>query len=203
MFGGPGKWLAVGLAFGLAASFLCLPGGWLHGLELKVDDVLFRLRAPRPTPQDVVIIAIDDASLCRLGRWPWPRFRHTQLIRRLARAKPKAIAFDVFFSEPSADDVALARATQEAACVLYAAQVTSQSAGASASADVTVAVEPQIVIHQDHLARAPAVLLPQPVITKAAGIGVAALRPDPDGALRRAILLVAEARSGLLYATLP
>ena len=205
MLSAPVKWLAVGLALGLVFSFLCLPGGWLHGLELRAGDILFRLRAPRPGPQDVVIVAIDDKSIGQLGRWPWPRARHAELIRSLARAKPRAIAFDVLFSEPSPDDGDLARATHDAACVLYAAQVSPQAAGAPmASSTPKTSVDPQIVIHQDRLACAPAVVLPQPVLTEAAaGIGVAALRADPDGALRRAVLLVAEERSGLLYATFP
>lgn len=48
----------------------------------------------------VKIIDIDDASLARLGQWPWPRPLVARLVDRLARAGAAAIAFDIVFSEP-------------------------------------------------------------------------------------------------------
>lgn len=47
----------------------------------------------------VKIIDIDDASLTRLGQWPWPRTRIAELIGLLKAAKPQAIAFDILFAE--------------------------------------------------------------------------------------------------------
>jgi CHASE2 domain-containing sensor protein/signal transduction histidine kinase len=55
-------------------------------------------RAPR---SDILIVAIDNRSLAEAGHWPWPRERHAQLIDTLARAHPRAIAYDVLFVEPA------------------------------------------------------------------------------------------------------
>lgn len=48
----------------------------------------------------VRIIDIDDASLERLGQWPWPRTRIAELVDRLTAAGAAAIGFDVMFAEP-------------------------------------------------------------------------------------------------------
>ncbi|MEE9493418.1 MAG: CHASE2 domain-containing protein [Gammaproteobacteria bacterium] len=53
-----------------------------------------------PPPDDIVIIAIDEQSLRQHGRWPWSRALHANLLDTLTREQPKAIAFDIIFSEP-------------------------------------------------------------------------------------------------------
>jgi adenylate cyclase len=68
-------------------------------LELKLYDLKFRLRGPRPPGPEVVIVAIDDASLKKLGRWPWSREVMAQLLTRLKEAKPRVIALDIIFAE--------------------------------------------------------------------------------------------------------
>ena len=45
----------------------------------------------------VRIIDIDDASLARLGQWPWPRTRMAEMVDRLNQAGVAAIAFEEFF----------------------------------------------------------------------------------------------------------
>ena len=60
---------------------------------------------PRISP-DILIVGIDDKSLDRFGRWPFPRFRHADLINSLSRIRnqgerERALFVDVFFSETS------------------------------------------------------------------------------------------------------
>lgn len=84
--------------------------------ELKTFDWRLRLRGPlRPHP-DIVIVAIDERSIAALGRWPWRRGVHARLVRILKRAGARAVALDIFFTEPSSkgDDASLARAMREA-----------------------------------------------------------------------------------------
>lgn len=50
--------------------------------------------------QHIVLAAIDDQSLLKLGRWPWSRKTIVQLINKLNHFGAKVVAFDVFFSEP-------------------------------------------------------------------------------------------------------
>lgn len=55
---------------------------------------------PRPyTPVPVRIIDIDDASLARLGQWPWPRTRLADMVDKLNDQGVAAIGFDVVFAE--------------------------------------------------------------------------------------------------------
>ncbi len=58
----------------------------------------------RPAPADIVIVAIDDASLVEFGRWPWPRARHAQLLERLREAGAAAVALDLIVTEPDSAD---------------------------------------------------------------------------------------------------
>ncbi len=55
-------------------------------------------------PSDrIAVIAIDDQSIANIGRWPWPRDVHAQLIDQLAAAKAKTIVHTAFFFEPQTD----------------------------------------------------------------------------------------------------
>ena len=54
-------------------------------------------RAYQPVP--VRIVDIDEASLERLGQWPWPRTRLAELVDQLNAAGATAIGFDVIFAE--------------------------------------------------------------------------------------------------------
>jgi len=83
---------------------------WLHALaplESRLSDLFVRQQARGLQPDsDIVIVDIDDASLARMqetaGSWPWPRAVHGELVRGIARQKPKAIVFDILFSERDA-----------------------------------------------------------------------------------------------------
>jgi len=47
-----------------------------------------------------VIVAVDEASLNRLGQWPWPRDLVAKLFDRIAAGRPAAIGVDILFPEP-------------------------------------------------------------------------------------------------------
>lgn len=49
---------------------------------------------------NIVLAAIDDHSLNKIGRWPWTRTKHAKIIDKLKMFGAKIIAFDVFYSEP-------------------------------------------------------------------------------------------------------
>jgi adenylate cyclase len=68
-------------------------------LELKLYDLKMRLRGPRPPGPEIVIIAIDDASLRRVGRWPWSREVMGKLLTRLKEGEPRIISLDIIFAE--------------------------------------------------------------------------------------------------------
>jgi PAS domain S-box-containing protein len=121
----PGQigWLAALLLFSAGLGMFVT---WrVPGLELDARNWLTRARGPLPVPDDIAIVAIDEASLARFGRYPWRRNLTTQMLDQLAVAHPKVIALDVLFSETtnSADDSALASAIAKAGNVVTAAQL--------------------------------------------------------------------------------
>jgi adenylate cyclase len=74
------------------------------GLARSSFDAMVRARvnATAPDPR-IVIIDIDEASLARMGRefgrWPWPRDTLATVLEFLERHGPKAIVWDVVFSD--------------------------------------------------------------------------------------------------------
>ncbi|MNR79205.1 Sensor histidine kinase YycG [compost metagenome] len=82
---------------------LAITLGWQNGLG-RLDQSLYDLFLSvdsKPVREDIIIVAIDDYSLAELGRWPWPRTLHSDLINRLNKAQPRAIGMDVILSENS------------------------------------------------------------------------------------------------------
>src|ERR1700676_860087 len=123
---------------GLLAALLFLSAGlgifvtWrVPGLQLYSKNWLTRARGPLPVPDDIAIVAIDEASLARFGRYPWRRNLTAQMLGQLAVAHSKAVALDVLFSEATnnADDSALATAIAKAGNVVTAAQLARTESG--------------------------------------------------------------------------
>ena len=48
---------------------------------------------------DVIIIDIDEKSLGKFGQFPWSRSVFAQIIEKVSASNPKAIGFDIFFTE--------------------------------------------------------------------------------------------------------
>lgn len=74
-------------------------------LRQKSYDFVIKNRLIKPKPgADIVIVDIDEASLAALakeyGRWPWPRQVLGEFTQQLEEQKPKAIVFDILFSDP-------------------------------------------------------------------------------------------------------
>lgn len=101
-------WLALaGIA--LVSLFVATP--LTREANQWFEDSLVRLQPRAPHP-DIVIVAIDDKSLAALGRWPWPRSRHAELINRLSAGGARVIGLDLMLVDPGdpEQDRALARA---------------------------------------------------------------------------------------------
>src|SRR4051812_32295214 len=108
--------LAVAAAVA-AVALACQLGGVLDRLEGDTVDARFELRGQHPR-HDVAVVAIDDTTFSELGaRWPFRRSLHARVIDRLRHAGARQIAYDVQFTEPSAnprEDVALLDAVARA-----------------------------------------------------------------------------------------
>ncbi len=68
-------------------------------LEEKTLDLRFTVRGKVAPGPETVIAAIDEKSINRLGRFPWPRSVWGRVVDRLTEEGAKVIVFDVFFSE--------------------------------------------------------------------------------------------------------
>lgn len=151
--------ILVGLALLLSYT------NWLWRLDQVLYDAQLRLWS-RPAPDDIVIVAIDEASLARFGRWPWRRGLHAQLLDRLHAEQPRAIALDIIFAEPDHNDpqgdAALASAIRRSGRVVV-----------------------PVLMEQDRSAGQPIETLPLPMFaTAAAGLGHVHVELDPDGIAR-------------------
>ena len=154
----------------------------VSGLLVRVDHLVFDIGQRlnwRDMPADVLIIAIDEDSLNRLGRWPWPRDRHARLLRTLCASKPAAIAVDIAFSEIGDDtqaDAALGDAVAACGNVVLPLVIEATAVGGQ--------------------------LLESPpfhsLLAAAAGIGRIGVRLDEDGIARSVDL-----REGIGSATWP
>src|SRR6202011_1291206 len=71
-----------------------------------IYDLSLRLKHTRARP-DIVIVAMDPASLQTEGEWPWPRRTLAHLVDNIAKDRPAALAFHFLFFTPSADDPVL------------------------------------------------------------------------------------------------
>lgn len=95
------RWIGLGLGLFMLTALLAW-SGWTHRLDMAIHDAAQRLWRSAP-PTQMVVVAIDDASLQTLGRWPWKRAVHARLLQQLHAAQPRAILLHVLFSEPDAD----------------------------------------------------------------------------------------------------
>jgi len=104
--------------------------GLVARIEGSLLDARFRLR-PAPLPdRRIVVLAIDDNSIERIGRWPWSRSVLARTLDLVATAHPALIAFDLLLTEPeTAADPDFARAIAAANPVLLPFDMAT-SAGA-------------------------------------------------------------------------
>ena len=80
---------------------------FLETFSLKYNDINLLLTKNKPS-SEVVVVAIDEKSVNRFGRWPWDREIVAQGVEKLEGAQ--VVAFDMVFSETANGDEALAKA---------------------------------------------------------------------------------------------
>ena len=71
-----------------------------ESLEKRIYEIEMRLDTPRnPSESKVAIVNIDDKSIRKLGKWPWPRHIIAEMIKILKSNGAKFIGIDMIFSE--------------------------------------------------------------------------------------------------------
>jgi adenylate cyclase len=164
----------------------------LQVIESKSLDLRFRLRgAADRSGSGIEVVYVDEQSIAfyrdSFGRWPWPREVFGRMIDYIAAGKPKAIVFDIFFSEPDlknpGSDEVLFGATASAGNVWHTAigeqSGTPPSEGFLRHGRVVGGSPP------GRVPAYPSVTAPLPrLLAGARGVGVINYHADPDGPSR-------------------
>ena len=104
-------------AAALALSAVCvlalagLAPSLSQSIQERAGDMLWRLNAAlAPAGAEerrFVVVDIDEASIAKVGAWPWPRARLAELSRRLTGLGASLQIYDVVLPEPRPDDAVL------------------------------------------------------------------------------------------------
>jgi adenylate cyclase len=92
--------LAGLLIVALALTARGLTPDFFERAQLLVFDSLQRAKPWEIITPQVRVVDIDDASLKRVGQWPWSRSILAKLVVALQDMQARSIAFDVVFAEP-------------------------------------------------------------------------------------------------------
>ncbi len=92
----------------LFSLLIVIDAAFLHvtaNMRQAAFDMMVRYRIIVPKPdKDIVIVDINEASLASMakeyGRWPWPRQVLGEFLEHLEEQHPKAVIFDILFSDP-------------------------------------------------------------------------------------------------------
>lgn len=181
----------------------------LQQLDYRMKDARFRIRGPVSPARDVVVVAIDHASIKELGRWPWSREVTGRLIENLASYGARVTALDIVFSEPQnpAADAALARAVARSGNVVmgYFFRDEEQPIDPAVIAQMERSTVKLMKVAEGvdsiPLTDYPNLDANLPLLgDKALDFGFFNARPDGDGLYRRAILLLLH--DGAIYPSL-
>src|SRR5690349_9912392 len=106
------RMIAVGSAVVLiTVSIFALRPAPVAGIDSRIGDLLTGWAGPGKPSGRVVIVEIDESSLARFGRWPWPRDLVGRLSRSILDYGASAVALDVMFpQQDGANDAVLAEA---------------------------------------------------------------------------------------------
>jgi adenylate cyclase len=95
--------------------------------ELAMRDTLMRIRGPRPTSGQIVIVAVDDFSFNWTGyQWPWPRSYLAKIVDQVNANGARMVGLDIFLFETGYDaggDDALAAALKESPLSIAVMQI--------------------------------------------------------------------------------
>ena len=176
---------------------IALNSMWLNifsTLDNRLSDFVVRHVAQRLSPDtDIVIVDIDEASLAAMqdtaGSWPWPRAVHGELRQGIARQQPRAIVFDILFSEPDRYRPESDRFFNEVLHDLHNVyfpmlQLEGNQAGGVPLSEIAHVIDLPHAANADPDARA-ILLPPQAVATESWRVGLVNFTEDADGIARR------------------
>src|SRR4051812_47610349 len=108
---GYARLVCLALLIGFAALRIADPAP-IEEIRVRTFDTFqcFDPRAKLAKPP-VAIIDVNEASLAKIGQWPWPRTKIADLVINLSKLGAVVIAFDAIFAEPDRLNPAIAADT--------------------------------------------------------------------------------------------
>ncbi len=97
-----GRFLIVACGISLTISFCAFSlyrPAFLSQLDGRFFDGLISNEVAPQRDSSPVVVALDDESLARYGRWPWPRALMARLLARIAEHGPACVGIDIIFAE--------------------------------------------------------------------------------------------------------
>lgn len=186
-------WLAAANAAVLLVALVLFFSGQLEVLNRSLFNYHMANNMSHEPSERIVVVAIDDESLDVIGRWPWDRRVHAELLHALNQPgfEPNSIHFDISFdeaSDPEADAAFEEALSMYDNVVLPVTGITEDVTRSSTLAqgdywdvyDVRLPYEP--FARHAHLAHINALI-------------------DPDGVIRRTALAI-RAPDGTVYPSL-
>lgn len=163
---------------------------WLTEVaRLKYFDFLER-KQDQLIDESIVLINIDEQTIRRNGQWPWPRDVMATLIAEINNRGAAVVVAPIIFSEEDrfGKDQDLVN-TLKADNVVLAQVPTTQTSEPYARPRGSVLIGPNI---SDVIPSWSGALPPiRSLAEAAAGVGMIATVPEPDGVVRRSPMLVA------------
>ena len=195
--------IGLGLTLFFALLYLVKPSV-LQPFENRLLDLRFKLRGPLNSPDNVVIAAIDEKSIEKLGRWPWSRDVIAELVDKLYQSGAEIIVFDIILSEREKHDAELAQSLRRAGNVILPIVFELEGISISEVSLIKNFALKTITNQQRFLTyppiNLPKILVPRPeFLENAMSIGHINVFPDEDGVLRWEPLLIAHSHDGSIF----
>lgn len=129
--------IITGIMMIVSADYL----GFFIRFDYACNDLFFRLRGTIETDRRILIAAIDEKTLQRLGRWPLKRIHYSSLLKAVDKAD--AVGFDIVMTEPSEDDASLSMAAGRHRAVVFPSYLERFSG----KLDLSSAISPRLTGH--------------------------------------------------------
>jgi adenylate cyclase len=159
--------------------------------EDRLLDLRFQLRGAVAPPASVVMVAIDEPTIDRLGWTPPPRGAIADAIGRIADAEPRVLALDLLFLDQTSGDTALAAELSSIDDIVLGAAIGNlrSSAPGPRPSKLESALQRSIVAvvigEPGENGDPPRLLLPRPELVGAADLGHVNIARAPDRMARR------------------
>jgi adenylate cyclase len=183
------RWFAVAVALVLWGCVALFAPVALQQANERATDLVWQLSAQPAEERRVIVVDIDDASLQRIGPWPWPRETQARLVTALREQGASLQLYDVVFADSRQGTGELAKAlaaTRPAAPAVLAQVFALNHESRQQSGELTGALPGEGCL--------PVAAQAQGFVANVAGLGTPAghitPRLDADGAVRRVPALV-------------